>query len=73
MSTQRYWIAVISQEHTLRGVAGGFTQVCHGKQAPLRRMKQGDYVVVYSPAITMHGKEKCQAFTAIGRIKDDAI
>ena len=36
MNSTKYWIATISKEHTLRGVAGGFMQVCHGKQAPLK-------------------------------------
>lgn len=28
----KYWIGTVSQEHVLRGVAGGFCQVCHGKR-----------------------------------------
>jgi hypothetical protein len=37
----RAWIAVISHAHVERGKGGGFTQVCHGKRAPLERMKPG--------------------------------
>jgi len=44
-------------------------QVCHGKAAPLRRIKSGDLVVYYSPTITFHGEDKLQAFTAIGIAK----
>lgn len=73
MSDKKYWIATVSKEHTLRGVAGGFMQVCHGKQAPLKRMKKGDYLIVYSSKITMEGNEKCQAFTAIGQVEDDNV
>lgn len=73
MSTPKYWVAAISKEHTLRGVAGNFTQVCHGKEAPLKRMRKGDYLIVYSSKITMGGDEKCQAFTAIGVVKDEEI
>lgn len=73
MSKVKYWVATISKEHTMRGVAGGFMQVCHGKEAPLKRMKKGDYLLIYSSKITMEGNEKCQAFTAIGRIKDDEV
>lgn len=73
MSTTHYWVAAISKEHAMRGVAGGFIQVCHGKEAPLRRMKKGDYVLVYSSKISMEGGEKCQAFTAVGQVKDDEI
>lgn len=71
MTPQRYWVAVVSKAHAMRGVAEGFIQVCHGKQAPLKRMKKGDYLLVYSSKITMEGKEKCQAFTALGQVKDD--
>ena len=35
----RYWIAVASADHVARGVAGGFMQVCHGKRAPLARIR----------------------------------
>jgi predicted RNA-binding protein len=73
MTTAKYWIAAVSQEHTMRGVASNFMQLCHGKQAPLKRMKKGDYLVVYSSKITMEGNEKCQAFTAIGKVKDDEV
>lgn len=73
MNSTKYWIATVSKEHTLRGVAGGFMQVCHGKQAPLKRMKKGDYLIVYSSKITMEGNEKYQAFTAIGQVKDDNV
>lgn len=73
MSTPKYWIAVVSKEHTMRGVAGSFMQVCHGKQAPLKRMKQGDYMIIYSPKQTMDGTEKCQAFTAIGQASDGEV
>ncbi len=73
MSSTKYWIAAVSKEHTLRGIAGSFIQVCHGKQAPLKRMKKGDYLIVYSSKITMKGNEKCQAFTAIGQVKDNDV
>ncbi|PZX94061.1 EVE domain-containing protein [Flavobacterium aquariorum] len=73
MSNVRYWIAAISKEHTSRGVAGGFIQVCHGKEAPLKRMKKGDYLLIYSSKVTMEGNEKCQSFTAVGKIKDDDV
>lgn len=69
----KFWVASISKEHTLRGVNGNFIQVCHGKQAPLKRMKKGDYILVYSSKITMSGNEKHQKFTAIGKVIDDEI
>jgi hypothetical protein len=66
----RYWIGVVSAEHVRRGVSGGFAQLCHGKAAPLRRMRPGDWLVYYSPAERMGGGEPVQAFTAIGRVRD---
>ena len=67
----KYWIGTVCQEHVLRGVAGGFCQVCHGKAAPLNRMQRGDWLLYYSPKIRLHGNEKLQAFTAVGQIADD--
>ena len=67
----KYWIGTVSQQHVLRGVAGGFCQVCHGKAAPLNRMKRGDWLLYYSPKIRLDGNEKLQAFTAFGQILDD--
>ena len=62
----RSWIAVASAEHVRRGRAAGFMQICHGKAAPLRRLQPGDRVAYYSPTETFRGKDKLQAFTAIG-------
>jgi hypothetical protein len=69
----KHWIVVASAEHVRRGLAGGFIQAGHGKEAPLRRMKPGDGIVCYSPTETLGGKDRLQAFTAIGFIKDDNI
>lgn len=73
MSTTKYWVAAISKEHAMKGTVGGFIQVCHGKQSPLKRMKKGDYLLIYSSKLTMEGSEKCQAFTAVGQVKDDEV
>jgi hypothetical protein len=64
---------VVSKQHVMRGVKGGFAQVCHGKQAPLLKMKEGDGFVYYSPRIEMGGTEFCKSFTAIGIIKSDNV
>lgn len=66
------WIAVASAEHVRRGREGGFMQVCHGKAAPLRRIRRGDHVVYYSPTATFGGRDRLQAFTALGSVIDDA-
>jgi hypothetical protein len=60
---------VASREHVLRGVAGGFCQLNHGKAGPIRRLKPGDWIVYYSPRETMGSGEPVQAFTAIGQIR----
>ena len=41
----KFWIGVMSKEHVMRGVAGGFAQVCHCKGGPLRRMHTGDWLI----------------------------
>jgi hypothetical protein len=69
----KHWIVVASAEHVRRGLAGGFIQAGHGKEAPLRRMKRGDGIVCYSPTEMLGGKDRLQAFTAIGFVKDDNI
>src|SRR5438105_3809844 len=68
MST-RYWIGLASRDHVLRGVAGGFCQLGHGKAAPIKRLAPGDWIAYYSPRTAFEGGEPVQAFTAIGRIK----
>lgn len=66
---KKYWLGVVSKEHVLRGIEGNYVQVCHGKKAPLQRMQAGDGFVYYSPVVTFGGKDKLQAFTAIGTVK----
>ncbi|MFH7025387.1 MAG: EVE domain-containing protein [Heteroscytonema crispum UTEX LB 1556] len=68
MENSRYWVVVASREHVHHGVEGGFMQACHGKASPLKRLKVNDWVIYYSPKLEFGGKEKCQAFTAIGRV-----
>lgn len=69
----RYWIGVVSASHVSRGVQGGFAQLCHGKSGPLRRMRQGDWLIYYSPRTEMGKGEPLQAFTAIGQVQDDEV
>ena len=67
------WLGVVSKEHVLRGIAGNYVQVCHGKGAPLRRMRGGDRFVYYSPVVTFGSKEKLQALTAIGTVRSGQV
>ena len=69
-ATTHCWIAVASAEHVRRGRAEGFMQVCHGKGGPLKRVKPGDRVAYYSPTGTFGGKDRLQAFTAAGIVKE---
>ena len=69
----KYWIIVASKDHVKTGIAEGIAQTCHGKIAPLKRMKKGDYVTYYSGKQTLNRPEKCQQFTAVGKVMDDEI
>ncbi len=69
----KYWIIVASKEHVKSGVHGGFAQACHGKATPLKKMKKGDYVIYYSSKTYFNKNEKCQEFTAIGKVKNDIV
>ena len=73
------WLAVASAEHVEIGRDAGFMQVCHGKATPLRRVQPGDRIVyyspnrIYSPSHALRGKDRLQAFTAIGTVKQGAL
>jgi len=71
--THRNWIAVASAEHARRGRgeagAPGWMQVCHGKVAPLRRVRAGDRVAYYAPSTRMGGPDRLQSFVSIGRVR----
>ena len=73
MTEQRFWIGTVSKEHVDRGRAGGFAQVCHGKQTPLKRMQLGDTLVYYSPNNRYGEKTPYQCFTALGVILDKPV
>lgn len=70
---QKYWIIVASKDHVKTGVAEGIAQACHGKESPLKRMKQDDFVIYYSSKLTFGKPDKYQEFTAIGQVKDEEI
>lgn len=72
-SKPKAWVGVVSQAHVLKGVAGGFAQLCHGKRAPLAAMRPGDWLTYYSPSTQMRGGEPLRAFTAIGRVVGEGL
>ena len=67
----KYWIIVASKDHVKTGIATGIAQACHGKSSPLKRMKKGDFILYYSGKQTMDKSDKCQEFTALGKVVDD--
>lgn len=69
----KYWIIAASKEHVKNGIKGGFAQACHGKARPLKKMKAGDFVIYYSSKEFFNKKDKCQEFTAIGKVKNDTV
>ena len=70
ISEQRNWIAVASADHIRLGRSQGVMQVGHGKGAPLRRLRPGDWVAYYSPVETYGQPRPCRSFTAFGRVMD---
>ncbi len=69
---RKNWIAVASADHARRGrdaAGSGFMQVCHGKPGPIRRVRPGDRIAYYAPALTMGSKDKCQSFVSIGIVQ----
>ena len=62
-----------SRDHVQIGMAGGFAQANHGKSSPLKRMQPDDWIIYYSSKERFGQDEKCQRFTAIGRVKDGDI
>lgn len=70
---QRFWVVTVSASHAARGIEAGIVQACHGKVAPLRRMRPGDGVVIYSPRSEMRGGAPVMAFTALGHVAGEAV
>ncbi len=69
----KYWIGVVSRVHVLVGVKARIAQIGHGKRPGLARMHQGDWLIYYSPRVSLESDTKLQAFTAIGQIADNEI
>lgn len=64
----KFWCGVVSRDHSKLGEEGGYCQAGSGRRGPLARMADGDGIVLYSPLLQYDGKERCQAFTAIGTV-----
>jgi hypothetical protein len=70
---QKFWVAVASLDHCLKGAQGGFCQACHGKAAPIARMKPGDWMVYYSPKTEMNAGTPVRKFTTLGQVQDSKV
>jgi hypothetical protein len=71
-SAPRNWVVVASADHVRRAIRDGITQACHGKAAPLKRIRGGDRVICYSPTESFGGGDRLQCFTAFGLARDGA-
>jgi len=69
----RYWVVVTSRDHALNGAELGIMQVNHGKEGPLKRMSEGDRVLIYAPKLIYKNKESYQRFVALAEIVDEVI
>ncbi len=69
----KYFIGVVSKEHVMRGVKMGIAQIGHGKKSGLARMHKDDWLLYYSPKVSLDSKEPLQSFIALGQIADDEI
>ena len=68
----KYWVNVISKDHALTGVEGGFIQANQGKAVNLQLLHKEDLIFFYSPGTLFRAGEILQAFTAVARVIDDA-
>lgn len=71
MLKPHFWIGVVSREHVQKGVELGIAQLNHGKRDALARMRQGDWLIYYSPRTSYPSGDPLQAFTAIGQITSE--
>jgi hypothetical protein len=62
------WVRIASREHVTAALQGGFCQLNHGREAPLRRLQPGDYLIYYAPRERMRAGDVVQAFVAFGKI-----
>ena len=73
MRERSFWIGVVAKDHVERAVAGGYTQLNHGKAGPLERMRAGDGFAFYSPRSSHPHGQPLQSFTAIGRVRSGTV
>jgi hypothetical protein len=62
------WVGIASREHITAAVHGGFCQLSRGREAPMRRLQPGDYIIYYAPRERTRAGHLVQAFVALGKI-----
>lgn len=67
---KRFFLAVAHRDHVLQGKQGGMVMVCHGKEAPLNKLRENDLLVYYSPRSVTNDKttKNFMSFTAVCRV-----
>jgi len=73
VSTPRYWVVVVAQDHAARAVREGVVRAHHGKKAPLQRMQPGDWVRLYASKAVFGQPAPYQKFTGIGQVSEGPI
>lgn len=64
---------LLSSDHVMKGVHGGFAQLFHGKEAPLKKMNTGDWIIYYSSKVSFNESTPYQKFTTFGKVIDDYV
>jgi hypothetical protein len=67
----RFHIGVASLDHVKKGITMGIAQLGHGKHTPVKKLKQGDFIIYYSPKTEMGSGDAVQSFTAIGKVTSE--
>lgn len=70
---EKYWLGVVPKERVLLGVKGNYCQVTHGKEGPLKRMHERDWIIFYSSKLYVLTDDPCRQLTALGQITDEKI
>ncbi|KAA1258169.1 hypothetical protein LF1_06840 [Rubripirellula obstinata] len=69
----KFWIGVAVLDHIESAVAGGFVQLGHGKEAPVRRLSDGDGIILYATRQSLEGGDSVSSFAAVGRVVGDEV
>lgn len=64
-----FWIGIAARDHVMKGVAGGFAQLGHGREAAVRRLHKDDWLVYYAPRTALKGGKVVQGFVALGQVR----